>query len=266
MTYVAVPKKGRLSRSDTSSPADAAESNADPPTQPADRLPKPGYRGLVFNAVVTVVDVGVAIAAFQIARHVGASEAAAYVIGGVGPLLGNLVVWLRSRQASGASIAILAFTMLSAAAAFAGSRNPDALLYKDAVVTGLVGLIFAASMLFPRPLAFHFGQRYGTDGTPDEMRQWASLWRYRLFRRAQYSVTTVWAVVYLLEAAGKAYLIHSVGFGSAYTWSQLLPWAATAVAAALTVGLARHYARLGREEARDASADEPPPPAGFPGS
>ncbi len=164
----------------------------------------------------------------------------AYFVGSAGPLLDSLAVWLRARELSGASIAILAFTVLSAVAALVGSHHADVLLYKDAVVTGLVGVIFAGSMLFPRPLAFYFGQRYATDATHEGMEGWSRLWRYPLFHRAQYVITAVWAAVYLLEALGKAYLIHSVGFDAAYTWTQILPFAA-AVACVLTVAIARHY-------------------------
>jgi hypothetical protein len=206
-------------------------------------LPTPGRSGLLFNIAVTAIDVGVALAAFQIARHAGASNAVAYFVGSAGPLLGSLAVWLRARELSGASIAVLAFTVLSAVVALAGSHDDDALLYKDAVVTGLIGLIFAVSMLFPRPLAFYFGQRYSTDGTHEGMEAWAELWRYRVFRRANYVITVVWAAAFVLEAAGKAWIVHSTAFSSAYTWTQVLPWAATAIAILMTIAIARHYSR-----------------------
>lgn len=228
-----------------SEPPQAATGGDDEPHD----LPTPGRTGVLFNIAVTAIDVGVALAVFQLARHAGASNAVAYFAGSAGPLLGSLTVWLRARELSGASIAILAFTVLSAVAALAGSRNADALLYKDAVVTGLIGLIFAGSMLFPRPLAFYFGQRYGTDGSHEGMEAFAGLWRYEAFRRANYAITAVWAVVFLLEAAVKAYIIHSETFASAYTWTQILPWVAAAAAMLLTIAITRHYRR--KEQAAD---------------
>ncbi|MGH3414087.1 MAG: VC0807 family protein [Sciscionella sp.] len=216
--------------------------------------------GVIFNIVVTVIDVVVAIVAFDLARRTGASEAVAYFIGCIGPLLGSLVVWLRARELSGASMAVLAFTVLSAVAVVVGSRTPAMLLYKDAVVTGLVGLIFAGSMLFPRPLAFYFGQRYGTDGTHQGMERFDQLWQYPLFRRAQYACTAVWAIIFLAEAIGKAYLIHSLGFDTAYTWTQILPFIATAVALLLTFVMVKHYRTAGnRIMAEHQHANTPPP-------
>jgi len=203
----------------------------------------PRHSGLWFNIAVTALDAGVALVAFQLARHAGASESTAYLIGSTGPLLGAAAVWARARELSGASLALLAFTLLSAVAAVVSSHNPDLLLYKDAMATGLIGLIFAGSLLFPRPLAFYFGQRYATDGTHVGIAAWRRMWQYRAFRQAQYAVTTAWAVVYLIEAAALAYVIHSNGFTTAYTATQVLPWTATGVAVALTIAFARHYRR-----------------------
>jgi hypothetical protein len=201
--------------------------------------------GLWFSVAVTAIDAGVAIVAFQIARHAGASDSTAYFVAGIGPLLGGLAVWARARELSGASLAILAFMLLSTVIAVVGSHDPDALLYKDAVSTGLVGLIFGGSLLFPRPLAFYFGQRYMTDGTHTGMEEWRAMWRYRAFRHGNYAVTAVWATVYVIEAAIKAYVIHSNGFAAAYAWTQVLPWVATGVAAVLTIALNRYYWRQG---------------------
>lgn len=215
--------------------------------------------GIVFNIVVTAIDVGVAILAFQVARDLGASDVVAYIAGSVGPILGSLAVWVRAKQISGASLAILAFTLLSALAVFVGSRSPDVLLYKDAVVTGLIGLIFAGSLLFPRPLVFYFGQRYATDGTHEGMERWKALWQYRTFRQSQYVISLVWGVVYLVEAAVKAWVIHLTSFGTAYVWDQVLPWIATAVALVITIALGRYYRRKGMRERETVPAGKQSP-------
>ena len=199
--------------------------------------------GALFNLAVTVLDVGVSIVAFTLAREAGAADTTAYLVAAVGPLLGGVAVWVRAKRLSGASIAVFVFNALSALAALVGSQNPGMLLYKDAVVTGLIGLIFAGSLACPRPLAFYFGQRFATDGTKRGMQTWTGMWQYREFRLAHYAITAVWAVTYLLEAAGKALVIHSVAFDAAYVWTQVLPWAATATATASTIAIARHYSR-----------------------
>ncbi len=201
------------------------------------------HSGLAFTVAVTVLDVGVALAAYEIARAAGAGQAAAYLAGSIGPLLGALAVWLRARTVSGASVAVLAFTLLSAAAVLAGSHDPRMLLYKDAVVTAVIGAVFAVSLACPRPLAFYFGQRFLADGTREGMRAWAAQWPHPLFRRANYLITTVWAATYLLDAAGKSYLISSASYDTAYTGTQLLPLAAAGAATVTTFAVIRHYTR-----------------------
>ncbi|MBV9337323.1 MAG: hypothetical protein JO243_15685 [Solirubrobacterales bacterium] len=213
------------------------------PTTPADRQPAGRWwRGsAAFTVAVTALDIGGAIAGYQFARRAGASDAAAYLIGSVGPICGAAVVWLRSRSASGASIAVLVFTTLSALAVLIGSHDARMLLYKDSVVTALVGLIFAGSLLMPRPLAFYFGQRFFTDGTREAINAWNQLWDDRRFRRANRQVTTVWAVSYLIAAAGKAWLIHLTRIDTAYPATQILPIAAAGIATVLTLAITRRY-------------------------
>ena len=200
---------------------------------------------------MTGLDVGVAIAAFDVARALGASEAVAYLVGGIGPVAGAVAVWLRARTLSGASLAILAFTVLSALAALIGGRDPRVLLYKDAVVTALIGLIFACSLLFARPLSFYFGQRFATDGTPSGVAAFDAMWRYPLFRRAHHVITAVWAATYVLEATAKTIVIRRADFSTAYTTSQVMPLVATGLAIALTVAVARHYQRVADRQPAD---------------
>lgn len=71
------------------------------------------------------------------------------------PAIGGIIYWLRTRHASGASLVILAFNVLSALVAALGSHDSKVLLYKDCFVTGIIGVLFAASLLMSRPLTHH---------------------------------------------------------------------------------------------------------------
>lgn len=125
----------------------------------------PAKKGLVFNIAVTALEIGGAIGLFHLAKSMGGSDVAAYLIGSIAPVLGALVIGIRSRKFSGASAAIFAFTALSAVVAVVGSTDPRVLLYKDCATTALIGLVFGLScLLLPRPVMFYFSQRYGTDG------------------------------------------------------------------------------------------------------
>ncbi|MFW0783651.1 VC0807 family protein [Gordonia sp. CPCC 206044] len=197
-------------------------------------------KGLWFNIVITCVEVGGAIVLFRLARSAGASEVAAYLLGSVAPIVGALSIWLRSRRFSGASAAILAFTLMSAVVTVVGSTAPKMLLYKDCAVTAVIGIIFAASCLLAKPVLFYFAQRYASDGTRDGMRVFDLMWEANpRFRTAMYAMSLAWAVTYLVQAGVTSVVIAETPFDTAYTWDQILPMVATAVAVVCTVAIGR---------------------------
>lgn len=120
--------------------------------------------GIAFSFGLTAFEIGLSILLFQLARSQGASEVGAYLVASAAPLLGAIVYLVRARSFSGASAALFAFTVLSSVIALAGGGEAKLLLYKDAGATGLVGLIFLATLVVGRPLAFYFGQRFATGG------------------------------------------------------------------------------------------------------
>src|SRR5215475_391129 len=136
----------------------------------------PAKKGIRFNLLVTLVEIGGSIALFQLAQRMGASDVVSYLVGSIGPVVGGFMIWVRARKFSGASAAIFSFTALSAIIALVGSTSPKVLLYKDRAVTALVGLIFLGSCLLAKPLVFYMAQRYATDGTHEGMATFDKMW------------------------------------------------------------------------------------------
>ena len=207
----------------------------------------PAKKGIVFNVVVTVVEIGGAILLFHLVTSMGVSDVTAYLVGSIAPVLGAVAVWIRSRAFSGASAAIFAFTALSAVVAVVGSTDSKVLLYKDCATTALIGLIFALScVLWRRPVVFYFAQRYGTDGTKEGMAAFDQMWvAYAGFRRSMYQVSVVWGVVFLVQAGVTALIVASTSFSTGYNYDQILPIVATVVAMVLTVLISRRAQREG---------------------
>ena len=131
-----------------------------------------------------------------------------------------------------------------------------ALLYKDCAVTALVGLIFLAScVLARRPLAFYFAQRYGTDGTHDGMANFDAMWdAYPDFRTGMYVISYLWAMLFLIQAAGTALIIHQTSYSTAYDYDQTLPLAATGLGIVGSIAIGRYYAKKGKARGAAASA------------
>jgi hypothetical protein len=209
---------------------------------------RPAMKGIVFNTLVTLVEVGGSIGLFQLAEACGANDVASYLIGSIAPLIGGVMVWIRAREFSGASAAIFAFTALSAGIAFVGSTSPKMLLYKDCVVTALIALIFLASCVLTRkPLTFYMAQRYATDGTHDGMAVFDRLWDLsHEFRKFMYVISYLWAALFLIQAAGTALAIYETRYSDGYDYDQILPWVAIGLGVAGSMAIGSRFKRKGK--------------------
>jgi hypothetical protein len=218
----------------------------------------PAKKGMRFNILVTAVEIGGSIGLFHLAQGMGASDVASYLIGSIAPVIGGLMVWAKARKFSGASAAIFTFTALSAVIALIGSTAPKVLLYKDCAVTALIGLIFLGSCVLARkPLVFYMAQRYGTDGTHDGMAIFDTIWDISQdFRTCMYLISYLWAVLFLIQAAGTALIIHQTRYSTAYNYDQILPFAAIGLGVVASIAIGRYFNKKG--QARGATANAVP--------
>ncbi|MBV8994112.1 MAG: hypothetical protein JO287_10545 [Pseudonocardiales bacterium] len=239
---------------------------ADDPTVPTvhdeiaqARKDHPARKGMPFNVLVTLVEIGGSIGLFHLAKGLGASDVVSYLVGSIGPVVGGLLIWIKARKFSGASASIFAFTAISAIIALIGSTDSKVLLYKDCATTALIGLIFLASCVLARkPLVFYMAQRYGTDGTHDGMATYDKMWiTYQDFRTAIYVISYWWAALFLIQAAATALIIHQTTFSTAYNYDQILPLVATGLGILVSIALGRYFARKGQASHATATADHP---------
>jgi hypothetical protein len=221
----------------------------------------PAKKGMSFNALVTLIEIGGSIGLFHLAKRLGASDVVSYLVGSIGPVVGGLVIWVKARKFSGASASIFAFTAISAIIALVGSTNPKVLLYKDCAATAVVGLIFLGSCVLARkPLVFYMAQRYGTDGSHDGMATFDKMWgTYRDFRTVMYVISYWWAALFLIQAAVTALIIRQASFSTAYNYDQVLPLVATGLGILGSIALGRRSARKGQALRDIASAEHPGP-------
>lgn len=208
---------------------------------------------MVISLLLTLVfDVGLALVIFEVVRHDGGSEFFAYLLAGIGPLFGMGISMLRTRRLGGVSIIILAEILVSAAVALIGSHDPNILLLKDSAETGGFGLVVLISALpvFPKPLMFFFGLKFGTDGTAQGVAYFYDLWdKYASFRRSQYLITIVWGVGSLVEAGLKAAGVYAFSYDTAYTFNRIAPFVVFAGLILWTISYAARVRRAGAARA-----------------
>jgi uncharacterized membrane protein len=224
----------------------------------------PAKKGVRFNAIVTLIEIGGSIALFHLAKAMGASNVVSYLAGSIGPVVGGIVIWVRARKFSGASAAIFAFTAISSIIALLGSTDPKVLLYKDCATTALIGLIFLASCVLARkPIVFYMAQRYGTDGTHEGMAVFDKMWaEYEDFRRGMYVTSYLWAAVFLIQAGVTALIIRRTSYTTGYNYDQVLPLVAIGLGILGSIAIGRYFARKGRargEAAASASSGQRDP-------
>jgi hypothetical protein len=221
----------------------------------------PAKRGMLFNGLVTLIEIGGSIGLFHLAKGRGASDVVSYLVGSIGPVVGGLAIWIKARKFSGASASIFAFTAVSAVIALIGSTNPKVLLYKDCAATALIGLIFLGSCVLARkPLVFYMAQRYATDGTHDGMTTFDKMWTtYQDFRAGMYVISYWWAALFVIQAAVTALIIRQTRFSTAYNYDQILPLVATGLGILGSIAIGRHFARKGRARPETGSAEQAGP-------
>lgn len=214
---------------------------------PSERPPEAGEhraingKAMAVSFLLTAVfDIGLAIVTFRVVKHLGATDPVAYLACGIGPITMQVITWIRARTLSGSSVIVLLILCLSSVAAFIGGTDSRLLIIKDSVITGGFGLACLASLLFPRPLMFYFGAKFATDGTAAGLRYWAGLWRHPSFRRSQYTITILWGVGYLVEAALRILIAYTVtSFQVASAISSILPWLFLAGLIFTTIGIGK---------------------------
>jgi hypothetical protein len=154
--------------------------------------------GIVVNAVLPFV-------AYTILTGQGWSPVAALSASAVFPVLATLVSIARTRSLDGLALITLILIALGLLGSLV-SGSPRFALVKESVLSGVFGLAFAVSLALPRPLAFFFGRQFATGGDPGRVQTWNGYWAYPQFRRVQYTITAVFAVVLLLDAGVRVVL------------------------------------------------------------
>src|ERR1700735_4645927 len=63
----------------------------------------PARKGMFFNALVTLIEIGGSIGLFHLAKGLGASDVVSYLAGSIGPVVGGLAIWVKARKFRGGS-------------------------------------------------------------------------------------------------------------------------------------------------------------------
>jgi hypothetical protein len=151
-----------------------------------------------------LVDVGLPMAAYYSLRSFGVSEYLSLVAGAGVAGLRLLTVAFRARRFEPFAGFMLLTYLLSLPLTLL-SGDGRFLVIKDSLGTGITGLIFLATCFIGKPAIFYAAKRFRSAG--DGAEAWDGLWQSNAgFRRTFTFMTSVWAVVLLVEAAARIVL------------------------------------------------------------
>ncbi|MEU8617796.1 VC0807 family protein [Streptomyces sp. NPDC048623] len=174
--------------------------------------PGPPARSGAATAIGWVLTIGLNVVApivtYGALTDHGWSDFSALLVSGAWPVLDTVVHLLWHRKLDEFAIVTIFFLVLTAVVSLVGTHSTRALLVKDSAVTGLFGVLCLATLFAPRPLMFYFGRRFSTDGTPESHAWWNGLWQFEGFRGVMRTMTIVWGVGYLVEAAARVVLSY----------------------------------------------------------
>jgi hypothetical protein len=194
---------------------------------------------------------------FVLTQAAGLADIPALLISGCWPVVEIALSMRQQRRVDEFSVLVL-IGIVAGVATTALSGNARAAFLKDSVTTGVLGLIFLATLVAGRPLTFYMGRRFATDGSRAQREWWDGLWRYPAFRKMQRQLCAAWGGALLGEAVLRAILTEALGTSSMVVVNNTVPYAVIAAMTAVSIMAGR---RAQARAARLGATDVTPPVA-----
>ena len=138
-----------------------------------------------------LLNVAVPYLCYAMLRRSGASETRALVLSAAVPAVVAIASLVVRRRINGLSLLVIGATALSLGAT-ALSGSAWFALIRPSFVTGVIALVFLASLVFSRPALFYLA-RDTTCPTPESARDFEANWVHAGFRRSMRRLPLVWA-------------------------------------------------------------------------
>ncbi|WP_312474834.1 VC0807 family protein [Neobacillus sp.] len=158
------------------------------------------------------------------------------------PLGDNLYHLVKYKKADAFGLLMLTGFVLSLLAFVLGG-NERLILLRESMVTGLLGLLFIASLFFSKPLIYHFAIRFSAEGESEKKGQFAKNWELPYFRNVLRIMTAIWGIALLGEAILKIILVYELSIPAFLAISQLIFYGVIGAAILFTI-VYRRYAKV----------------------
>jgi hypothetical protein len=211
---------------------------------------RPRVRSLVPSLLVNAVAPYVA---YQVLTARGVDPLQALQTSAIFPIVGIARGYVRTHRLDIIGLVSLVFIVIGVAASLI-SGDARFILIRESLLTGVFGLVCLLTLLMPRPLMFYFGRQFISGGDPARAAAFEDRWRYPFFRAVNRTITVVWGVALLLEAALRVGLSFVLPIPVFLLVSPILALGVTVALISWTMAYARRSARRASEVERIAPA------------
>jgi hypothetical protein len=199
-------------------------------------------RGIV---ITLLINGAVPFVVYEVLRsHM--SSIAALSIATVIPLIDNLFSFIKRRKMDVFAVFMLVSFLLGIIMMCIGGSE-RLLLIRESFVTGILGIIFLVSLLFPRPLIFYFAIRFTVGNDPDKTSAFADNWQYAYFRFVLRLMTVVWGLALLGESAVRSILVFKLSVTQFLAVSNFVMYGFVGTAIVFTVIYRKHSQKKFKE-------------------
>ena len=199
-------------------------------------------RGIV---ITLLINGAVPFVVYEVLRsHM--SSIAALSIATVIPLIDNLFSFIKRRKMDVFAVFMLVSFLLGIIMMCIGGSE-RLLLIRESFVTGILGIIFLGSLLFPRPLIFYFAIRFTVGNDPDKTSAFADNWQYAYFRFVLRLMTVVWGLALLGESAVRSILVFKLSVTQFLAVSNFVMYGFIGAAIVFTVIYRKHSQKKFKE-------------------
>ncbi|MBO0654017.1 hypothetical protein J1792_14905 [Streptomyces triculaminicus] len=205
---------------------------------------------IVFNVVLPIITYN------QLTDH-GWGDFSALAVSSLWPVADTVVYLLWHRRLDEFAIITMIFMALTLVVTAIGPHSTRLLLVKDSAITGLFGVVCLVSLATPRPLMFFMGRKFGTDGTKEGVAHWNGMFaRFPGFRKTLKTITLVWGVGYVVEAAARIALSYALSTDAMVGVNSVLSYGMPVVLITWTITYSKRARAKGEAATAAAAAAE----------
>jgi uncharacterized membrane protein len=204
---------------------------------------------------IAVFDIAGPIVLYSELHSHGWSAVTALVLSGAFPALGVLITMAVHRRLDAIGAVVLAGIVVSTLLGLS-TGSAKLTLVDGAVSTGVLAVVFLASLWSSRPIMYRFALEFMGADTP-KGRDFADRWRYPGFRRVFRVMTVVWGVAFLMEAVVTVVVVELSTTGFALTFNKIAPYAVAGALAAWMTLYGKLVQRRGERLAAASAATNP---------